>query len=79
MREASRWSRVERLDDSPCEKLEQHLDDCESCKAFLASLESTIRQLRTAPPDSLTKVCAAGIRRKLLSQFPYPLPDNDGT
>ncbi|MGB8325360.1 MAG: sigma-70 family RNA polymerase sigma factor, partial [Candidatus Acidiferrum sp.] len=46
------------LDDSLCEKLEQHLGGCEPCKAFLASLESTIRQLRTAPPDSLTKASA---------------------
>ena len=69
----------EELDDSLCEKLEQHLDGCEPCKAFLASLESTIQQLRTAPPDSLTKASAAKIRRKLLSQFPYLLPSNDRT
>ncbi len=65
----------EELDDSLCEKLEQHLDDCEACKVFLASLESTIQQLRTVPPDSLTKVSAAKIRRELMSQFPYPLDD----
>jgi RNA polymerase sigma-70 factor (ECF subfamily) len=69
----------EQLDDSLCEKLEQHLDGCEPCKAFLASLESTIRQLRTAPPDSLTKASAAKIRRELLSQFPYPLPATERT
>ncbi len=65
----------EELDDSLCQKLEQHLDDCEACKVFLASLESTIQQLRTVPPDSLTKVSAAKIRRELMSQFPYPLDD----
>jgi RNA polymerase sigma-70 factor, ECF subfamily len=69
----------EELDDSLCEKLERHLDGCEPCKAFLASLESTIQQLRTAPPDSLTKASAAKIRRELLSQFPYPLSANDRT
>ncbi len=69
----------EQLDDSLCEKLEQHLDGCEPCKAFLVSLESTIQQLRTAPPDSLTKASAAKVRRELLSQFPYPLPANDRT
>ena len=36
----------EQLDDSVCEKLEQHFDGCEPCKMFLASLESTIEQLR---------------------------------
>jgi RNA polymerase sigma-70 factor (ECF subfamily) len=69
----------EQLDDSLCEKLEQHLDGCEPCKAFLASLESTIQQLRAAPPDSLAKASAAKIRRELLSQFPYPLSANDRT
>jgi len=69
----------EQLDDSLCEKLEQHLDGCEPCKAFLASLESTVQQLRAAPPDSLTKASAANIRRELLSQFPYPLSANDRT
>ncbi len=64
----------EQLDDSLCEKLEQHLDGCEPCKAFLASLESTIEQLRSAPSDSLTKASAAQIRRGLLKQYPYPLP-----
>jgi RNA polymerase sigma-70 factor (ECF subfamily) len=67
----------EQLDDSLCEKLEQHLDGCEPCKDFLASLESTIQQLRAAPPDSMTKASAARIRRELLRQFPYPLSSND--
>jgi len=66
----------EQLDDSLCEKLEQHLDGCEPCKAFLASLESTIRQLRSAPSDSLSKASAAKIRRGLLEQYPYPLRRN---
>lgn len=69
----------EELDDSLCEKLEQHLDGCEPCKAFLASLEYTIQQLRTTPPDSPTKASAAKIRRQLLSKFPYSLSANDRT
>lgn len=63
----------EHLDDSLCEKVEQHLTDCEPCKAFLASLEATIEQLRNAPSDSLTKASAAKIRRDLLKQYPYSL------
>jgi RNA polymerase sigma-70 factor (ECF subfamily) len=66
----------EQLDDSLCDKLEQHLDGCQPCKAFLASLESTIQQLRNAPSDSLTKVSAAKIRRDLLKQYRYPLPND---
>jgi RNA polymerase sigma-70 factor (ECF subfamily) len=67
----------EQLDDSLCEKMEQHLDGCEPCIAFLASLESTIAQLRSAPSAALAKSSAAKIRRELLRQYPYPLPAND--
>jgi RNA polymerase sigma-70 factor (ECF subfamily) len=63
----------EQLDDSLCEKVKQHLTGCEPCKAFLASLEATIEQLRNAPSDSLTKPSAAKIRRDLLKQYPYSL------
>jgi RNA polymerase sigma-70 factor, ECF subfamily len=63
----------EQLDDSLCEKVEQHLTGCEPCKAFLASLEATIEQLRNAPSDSLTKASAAKIRRDFLKQYPYSL------
>jgi RNA polymerase sigma-70 factor, ECF subfamily len=63
----------EQLDDSLCEKLEDHLEGCGPCQVFLASLEATIQQLRSAPPDSLTKASAAKIRRDLLEQYPYPL------
>jgi RNA polymerase sigma-70 factor, ECF subfamily len=59
----------EELDDSLCGELEKHLDGCEPCKAFLASLEESIEQCRTAsdePPDRDT--CAA-LRRQLLSDY----------
>jgi RNA polymerase sigma-70 factor (ECF subfamily) len=67
----------EELDDSLCEKLEKHFAGCEPCKAFLASLEATIEQLRNTPSESMTKSSAAKIRRDLLKQFPYPLPAHD--
>ena len=67
----------EELDDSLCEKLEKHFAGCEPCKAFLASLEATIEQLRNTPSESMTKATAAKIRRDLLKQFPYPLPAHD--
>jgi len=59
----------EQIDDSLCEKLEEHLDGCEPCKAFLASLESTIEQLRQAPAESLNKAAGAKLRRELLAQI----------
>jgi len=63
----------EQLDDSLCERLEQHLHGCEPCKAFLASLESTIQQLRQTPPDSCNKATAAKLRHELLSRIPASL------
>jgi RNA polymerase sigma-70 factor, ECF subfamily len=60
----------EQLDDSLCEKLEEHLDGCEPCKAFLDSLEATIKELRTLPSETLSKVEGAKIRRDVLSRYP---------
>ena len=67
----------EELDDSLCVKLEQHLEGCEPCKAFLASLEATIEQLRTTPVDSMPKASAAKIRRELLKHYPFPTDSHD--
>ena len=61
----------EQLDDSLCQKLEQHSDGCAPCEAFLASLESTIEQLRKAPADQLKPATAAKIRRDLLAKYPF--------
>jgi RNA polymerase sigma-70 factor (ECF subfamily) len=60
----------EQLDDSMCEQLEQHMEGCEPCQAFLATLQSTIDQLRRAPADQPRAPLAAKLRRDLLSQFP---------
>lgn len=59
----------ERLDDSLCEKLEQHLDGCEPCKAFLESLEATVTQLRKLPSETFNKVEGAKIRRDVMSRY----------
>ena len=59
----------ERLDDSLCDKLEKHLDGCEPCKAFLASLERSIQQCRTAPNQSPDPRLAAKLRRDLVSEY----------
>ncbi len=60
----------EQLDASLCKKLEEHLDGCQPCKAFLDSLEATIMQLRKLPPETLSKVESAKIRRDVLSRYP---------
>ncbi len=67
----------EQMDDSLCVKLEEHLEGCGPCKAFLASLESTILELRHLPPHSLNKVTAQKVRKDVLSRYPYPLDRSD--
>jgi RNA polymerase sigma-70 factor (ECF subfamily) len=59
----------EQLDDSLCEELEKHIDDCKPCKAFLASLEATIQQCRTSPAEGPDRKKAAALRRKLLAAY----------
>ena len=57
------------LDDSLCEELEKHMDGCEPCKAFLASLEESIQQCRKATNESPDPRVAAKLRRELLSDY----------
>jgi RNA polymerase sigma-70 factor (ECF subfamily) len=57
------------LDDSLCEELEKHMDGCEPCKAFLASLEKSIEQCRQAPSESPNPDTTAALRRELLSEY----------
>jgi RNA polymerase sigma-70 factor (ECF subfamily) len=57
------------LDDSLCEELEKHMDGCEPCKAFVASLEKSIQQCRIAPNESPDPRIAARLRRELLSEY----------
>ena len=59
----------EELDDSLCIELEKHMEGCEPCKAFLASLEETIRTCRTAPNDRPDELAAANLRREVLSKY----------
>ena len=57
------------LDDSLCEELEKHMDGCEPCKAFLASLEESIQRCRTAINESPDPRVAAKLRREVLSDY----------
>ena len=59
----------EQLDDAFCEELERHMDGCDPCEAFLASLQSTIEQCRKAPSESLTPAEAAKLRRQLTEKY----------
>ncbi len=59
----------EELDDSLCEELERHMDGCAPCKAFLASLEATIEQVRHLPGESPDRARAAALRKEILSRY----------
>jgi RNA polymerase sigma-70 factor (ECF subfamily) len=59
----------EQLDDSMCEKLQKHMDGCEPCKAFLASLQATIEECRKIPADCLNSKQAAKLRKQLLDRL----------
>jgi len=59
----------DQLDDSLCEELEKHLNGCEPCRAFLASLEQAIQQCRTASNEAPDSRAAAKLRRELLSKY----------
>lgn len=59
----------EELDDSLCAELEKHMEGCEPCLAFLASLEESIQICRMAPKESPDRRVAARLRRELLSQY----------
>lgn len=59
----------ERLDDSLCEELEKHLDGCEPCKVFLASLEATIDQCRKSACECPAGQKALKLRRELVQNY----------
>ena len=59
----------EQLDDSLCEELEKHLDDCGPCQAFLASLQSTIESCHRLPAAVPDRVKAAKLRREVMSRY----------
>jgi RNA polymerase sigma-70 factor, ECF subfamily len=59
----------ERLDDSLCDELEKHLDGCQPCQAFVASLETTIEQCRKSPAECPTSKKSLKLRKQLLEKY----------
>ena len=59
----------EQLDDSLCEELERHLNGCEPCQAFLASLKATIEQCRRSPAEPPDREKAIELRKKVLADY----------
>jgi RNA polymerase sigma-70 factor (ECF subfamily) len=65
----------ERLDDSLCEEMEQHLNGCEPCQAFLSSLKATIEQCRASPAECPSSKKAARLRKQLLKNYEQALAE----
>jgi len=57
------------LDDSLCAELEKHMEGCEPCQAFLASLEETIQTCRKTPDEAPDGRAALTLRREVLSKY----------
>jgi len=59
----------EKLDDSMCMELEQHLDGCEPCKAFVKTLEATLNALRQDPGAAPSSIKTGKLRKELRMQY----------
>jgi len=59
----------ERLDDSLCDEIEQHLQGCAPCEAFLATLKATVDQCRNAPAEFPNGEKAQRLRGELLENY----------
>lgn len=59
----------EQLDDSLCEELERHMDGCEPCQAFIASLERAVEQCRKSPMEVPDRRKTAQLRKQLLLEY----------
>ncbi|MGZ4825409.1 MAG: sigma-70 family RNA polymerase sigma factor [Terriglobales bacterium] len=53
------------LDPSPCENMEAHLGDCSPCRAYLASLEETVRRCQRHCTEEVKAKVRAQVRELL--------------
>ena len=56
------------IDDAVCDEMDRHLQDCEPCQAFLASLKSAVEQCRLYRPECDSRR-AEELRRELLPKY----------
>ena len=59
----------EQLDDSLCAQLENHMNGCEPCQAFLATLEATIEQCRRSPEECPSPRDSSKLRDELIQNY----------
>jgi RNA polymerase sigma-70 factor, ECF subfamily len=56
------------IDDAMCDEMDRHLNDCEPCQAFLASLRNAVAQCRLYVPHC-DATRAEELRRELLPKY----------
>lgn len=66
----------EQLDDSLCEELERHFEDCAPCRVFLASLAATIEHCKALPADGPDRNKALDLCRQLVSHYQQTMARN---
>ena len=59
----------EQLDDSLCEELERHMNGCQPCQAFVATLEASIEQCRRSPGDCPDSENSSKLRKELIQKY----------
>jgi RNA polymerase sigma-70 factor (ECF subfamily) len=57
------------LDASLCRELEEHLADCQSCRAFVKSLEQTVERLRSQQAPALNPRTAGKLRATVEAEY----------
>lgn len=58
----------EKLDDSLCEELEHHIDDCQPCKVFITTLKATIDECRSSGGERPPRETAR-LRQELIEKY----------
>ena len=58
------------VDDAVCEEMDRHIDDCEPCQAFLASLKQAVSQCRSYRPRCEPHR-ADELRRELMAKYQH--------
>jgi anti-sigma factor RsiW len=59
-----------KLDSPRCRRIRQHLDDCPECRAYLASIKTTVRLFQAVPRVRVP----ASTHRKLMRTLERELP-----
>lgn len=56
------------VDDAVCEEMDRHINDCQPCQAFLASLKQAVAQCRSYAPQC-DEQRAAELRQELVAKY----------